>query len=458
MPTMRNRQIHPKCGPAEACGSNRFWAAKRGGTPGILGLVAALSVLLAAGLGGCRKPSPDSGTADAGAATPAATPAADAATPAPVAAATPTAKPTVALKIHGSIAIGTQLLPDLAEAYLKAKGATDIRRTPGADSAEVLVQGQYAGESAPRAIQIVTHDSGMAFKDLKAGDCDIGMSARRVRPKEAQELFSALGDLTSSGCEHVLCMDGIAIIVNKANPLRSIAMADLSKIFSGDITNWSRVGGASGPIHLYARDEQSATADYFKLAVLTPHHDSLSPDAKLLAENSKVAEGVAGDPGGIGIVGPLDAGPCVTLALSDRGLPARQPSAGNVRTEQYALSRRLYLYTAQSSKNPEVARFIDFATGTDAHTAVEHAGFVSRGSGATEPAAKTASSSTTETRTVSTGSNTAAASAASMTKTTKTRGGSTMSTRTDATGVGTSSDQQGELNQRTSAIMAISPR
>ncbi|HEY2341376.1 MAG TPA: substrate-binding domain-containing protein [Chthoniobacteraceae bacterium] len=447
---MRNRQFSQNCGSARASIANRFFA-----VAGLRFVVATVGVVILTGLGGCRKAPPETPAADASTPAPSA-PTADAATPAPAAPA-PAAKPTVMLKVHGSIAIGTQLLPDLAEAYFKSKGATDVKRSTGADSSEVLVDGTFSGDSAPKEIQIVTRDSGMAFKDLKTGDCDIGMSARRVRTKEAQELNEALGDLTSSSCEHVLCLDGIAVIVNKANPLRAITVADLSKVFSGDYANWSRVGGASGPIHIYARDEQSAIADYFKLAVLTPHHDSLSPDAKLLADNAKVAAGVAGDAGGIGIVGPLDIGPCQTLALTNSSLPARQPSPANVRTEQYLLSRRLYLYTAQSTKNPEVARFVDFATGADAHSTIERDGFVSRGSGAEAPASKVASVS--DGRAGMTKSTpTPSANDSSMTKTVKNRNGSMTTSRTDSTGVGSPSDQQGELNQRTSAIMAISPQ
>src|SRR5262249_60390657 len=94
---------------------------------------------------------------------------------------------------------------------------------------------------------------------LQAGQPNIGMASRKIKPAEVQQLQPLLGDLTSNASEHVLALDGVAVIVNQANSVRGLTMDQLARIFAGEITDWSQVGGAGDSISLYARDEKSGT-------------------------------------------------------------------------------------------------------------------------------------------------------------------------------------------------------
>jgi PBP superfamily domain len=87
-------------------------------------------------------------------------------------------------------------------------------------------------------------------------------AAQRILPDQALfvcrdiELLTALGDMTSPPCEHVLGLDGIAIVVNKSNPVGNLSRKQIQAIFSGQTTDWSKVGGSSGHIDLFARDDR----------------------------------------------------------------------------------------------------------------------------------------------------------------------------------------------------------
>ena len=116
------------------------------------------------------------------------------------------------LRLHGSNTIGEQLAPALAEAYLRAAGAQNVKTIRG-EAEESKVQGTLPGDSSPQIIEIKAHGSATAFKDLKSSSCDIGMSSRPVKADEIADL----GDLTAASSEHVLGLDGVAVIVNRDN-------------------------------------------------------------------------------------------------------------------------------------------------------------------------------------------------------------------------------------------------
>src|ERR1700726_5023612 len=176
----------------------------------------------------------------------------------------------VALRLHGSNTIGKELVPALCEEFLKFEGATSVERKPRQKEDETDVEGVLPNESTdPLTFEVEAHGSKTAFEDLAAGDCDIGMASRRITPDEARQCaLAGLGDLSSPACEIVLGLDGIAVFVNKSNPINALTKQQLADIFSGRTTDWSQIGGNPGPIDLYAGDENSGTFDTFKSLVL----------------------------------------------------------------------------------------------------------------------------------------------------------------------------------------------
>ena len=169
------------------------------------------------------------------------------------------------LRMHGSNTIGAELAPALAEEFLRRQGAYRIMRVPVKED-EMLVRGRMKGRP-DQEIEIFAHGSATAFEDLGKGLCDIGNASRRVKPQE-QDALRALGDLTAPACEHVLALDGIAVIVPQQNSLSVLSKETVAGIFDGEVTDWAQLKRSAGSIHVYARDDKSGTYDTFKNLVL----------------------------------------------------------------------------------------------------------------------------------------------------------------------------------------------
>jgi len=277
--------------------------------------------------------------------------------------------------MHGSNTLGESLTPQLAMAYLKAKGIKNLRVQPLAQANEKVVKGDWLPQGKTVQIHISAHGSSTGFKGLMSGDAQVWASSRPVKNKEIIQA-KALTNLQEGGSEHVVAIDGLAMVVHPDNPINKLSKRQLALIFSGKVKNWLELGGFNQDIHLYARDENSGTWDSFKNMVL----DKLSPlsDRAQRFESSDVlVSRVLADPGAIGFIGLAFVGKSKLLAISD-GEAAVKPSLLTVATEDYALSRRLFLYTAQQQSNPFVPEFIAFVQGIEGQNIVRHQGFISQ--------------------------------------------------------------------------------
>jgi phosphate transport system substrate-binding protein len=184
--------------------------------------------------------------------------------------------------------------------------------------------------------------------------------------------------MTSVASEHVVGLDGLAVIVHKSNPVMSLSKDELSRIFSGATTDWSQLGGAAkgktGPIALYARDEKSGTFDSFKQMVLDPR--PLANSARRYEDSGELSDAVANDPSAIGFIGLPYVRNAKPLSLGEKGATTLLPNRFTVATEDYVLSRRLYLYSASAPTNPNVMKFIEFAKSGNGQAIVAQQGFI----------------------------------------------------------------------------------
>jgi len=279
----------------------------------------------------------------------------------------------VVLKLQGSNTIGAELAPSLAEEFLKKNGAVRTRRIPGKDHEEMMVEGIMEGRRN-RAVEIKAHGSTTAFEGFEAKACDIGMSSRRVKDDEVKKL-TPLGKLTSRASEHVLALDGVAVIVNSANPVSTLTMADTQGLFTGKIPEWTALNSSvkAVPVNVYARDDKSGTFDTFKSLVL--HKEKLAKGAKRFEDSVQLSRDVSGDPNGIGFIGLPYVKSSKAVAISGGSQPIL-PTPFTVATEDYSLARRLYLYTPGTPTNPKIRDFVEFALSPEGQAIVEKTGFV----------------------------------------------------------------------------------
>jgi len=314
------------------------------------------------------------------------------ATPSPVVSSTPAEAPPqsaatsepvavpaeIVFRVHGSNTIGAKLLPALMEEFLKQEGATQILRKPGSDPEESTVEALMPGEIVPKAFEIAAHGSKTAFEDLAAGKCEIGIASRAIKNDEADACAAVgLGDMRSPACEHIVGLDGIAIVVNNANPVVSLTRQQIADLFTGKITDWSRIGGTAGPVNLYARDSRSGTFDTFKSLVLGSGTGSeLAPQSKRFEDSNELSDSVASDPNGIGFVGLPFVRNARAVAVSEPGAIPLMATPFTVATEDYLLARRLYIYTSANPREPLTRKFIEFAVGDHGQEIVSTTGFV----------------------------------------------------------------------------------
>jgi phosphate transport system substrate-binding protein len=274
----------------------------------------------------------------------------------------PVAEVAPLLRLSGSNTIGAQLGPDLAQAWLVGRGVQQIRHEEIKPD-ETRIIGTLNG--SPVSIEVKAHGSATAFTDLAAGACDIGMASRAIKPEEVADLLSrGLGDLSTDANQRVLGLDGVAVIVNEANPLDSMTKETVGNVFAEGMSgrHWN----------LYARDEKSGTWDTFKDRVMGPR---ALGSAKRFEDSRELAAAVAGDPDGIGFVGLPYAVGVKVLKIADKGAIPLRPNTLTIRTEDYPLSRRLYFYVPASAK-PEARDLVRFALSPAGQDVVGNAGFV----------------------------------------------------------------------------------
>ncbi|WP_019530828.1 substrate-binding domain-containing protein [Dasania marina] len=280
-------------------------------------------------------------------------------------------------KISGSNTIGAHLAPACAVDFLKTQGFTDLQiNNSPRDNEKIITGNDRQGQT--QAIFIAAHGSSTGFQALQTAAADLAMSSRPIKAQERQRL-AALGDLRSPQAEHTVAIDGLAILLNRNNPIQQLSVQQVAAIFSGAISNWQALGGANLAISLYARDEQSGTWDTFKNLVLGKRY-TLASSALRFESNDQLSDQVAQDPGAIGFTGLASVRNSKLLAISDDNTQALLPERLSIATEDYPLSRRLYFYQPQNNiKNATwVQQYVDFCLSESGQKLVKTAGFITQ--------------------------------------------------------------------------------
>lgn len=291
----------------------------------------------------------------------------------------PAELPEPALRLHGSNTIGESLAPALVEGLLRQQGYTDIRLIAGKQAVERILYAFPQGTLPELAIELHAHGSGTAFEGLQQGAADIGMASRPIKGSEAESLLPLYGDLRSYAGEHVLALDGLAVIVHPGNPLGTLSSTQIAELFSGAIRDWSEIGGTPGPVTVYARDDHSGTYDTFKSLVLSPHKVKLAEQAHRFESSTELSDRVTADTGAIGFIGLpyVRQAKLVAVNETDDSLPIT-PTSFTIGTEDYPLSRRLFFYAPPNSSHPLAAALVNFALSQEGQNIVEKTGFISQ--------------------------------------------------------------------------------
>ena len=202
--------------------------------------------------------------------------------------------------------------------------------------------------------------SGSGITAVGEGRCDIGLSSRALKDDEK-----------ASGLkETVLALDGIAIIVNPANPVSDLDVETIAKIYTGEITNWKEVGGNDAEIVLIGREAGSGTRDGFES--ITDTKDSCKYRQELTSTGDVITT-VSTNPDAIGYAS-LAALKDNVKALTVGGIA---PTEDTVKDGSYVIQRPFVLVTKDGAELSTAAQaFFDYATSADAADHIAAAGAV----------------------------------------------------------------------------------
>ena len=208
----------------------------------------------------------------------------------------------------------------------------------------------------------VTYDptgSGAGITGASEGTLDIGLSSRALKDDEAETL-----DAT------VFALDGIAIVVNNENTVEDLTLEQIKGLATGEITNWSEVGGPDMPVVLVGREAGSGTRDGFESIVDVK--DACKYDQELTSTGAVIA-GVAANPNAFGYAS-LSAVDDTVKAVTVEGVAA---SEATVQDGTYKIQRPFVFVTKDGAELSEAAQaFIEFATSDTASELIVNAGAV----------------------------------------------------------------------------------
>ena len=287
----------------------------------IMGIVLT-AVMLAAALSGCG-----SNTAAPAAST------APSATPEAVESAAPEAKLSGSVSTDGSTSM-EKVIGALGEAFTEANPDVNFTYNPTG--------------------------SGSGITAVSEGRCDIGLSSRNLKDEEAAKGLKAT----------VLALDGIAVIVNPENPISELSLEQIAKIYTGEITNWSELGGNDAEIVVIGREAGSGTRDGFESITKTADACVYRQE---LTSTGDVITTVAQNPDAIGYASLASIGDTVK-ALVVEGVA---PSEETVKDGSYLVQRPFVLVTREGEELSEAAQaFFDYITSADAASIIADAGAV----------------------------------------------------------------------------------
>ena len=250
-----------------------------------------------------------------------------------------------------------------APAVTEAAKLTGTVSTDGSTSMEKVIGG--LGEMFMEVNDGVTFTynptgSGSGIKAVQEGRCDIGLSSRALKAEEEEQGLVAT----------TLAYDGIAVIVNPENTVEDLTVEQIAAIYTGEITNWSEVGGMDAEIVLVGREAGSGTRSGFEEIVGV---EDLCQYRQELTSTGDVITAVSQNPGAIGYASLASVKDTVK-AIKVGGVA---PSEETVKDETYAIQRPFVLVTKEGTALTETAQaFFDFITSEAAREVISAAGVV----------------------------------------------------------------------------------
>ena len=202
--------------------------------------------------------------------------------------------------------------------------------------------------------------SGSGISGVLAGSCDLGLSSRGLTDDEKAE----------GAVENVIAKDGVAVVVNPENPVTELTSEQIAKIYTGEITNWSEVGGNDAEIAVFGRDSASGTRSAFEEIL------GIQDKCVYLNEYSSTGDvigNVASNPNAIGYASLSAVDETVTAVSVD----GAAPTEATVADGSFPIQRPFVIVTVEGTELSEAAQaFLNYAMSADVADIISAAGAV----------------------------------------------------------------------------------
>jgi len=236
---------------------------------------------------------------------------------------------------------------------------------------------QYQQLHPETQISVTGGGSGTGIAALINGTVDIANASRQIKPEETEQIEQN-GNIP---VEFVVARDAIAVIVNPNNPINKLTIPQISAIYTGEINNWSELGGEDRPIVRLSREVNSGTHVYFLEEVIRMGGDDdslmFSTDTLLLPSSEGITTEVSQNPNAIGYdgLGYVTPDTKVVAIARDYNSTYYLPTVDTVNNGKYPIARDLYMYTVDDPIGV-VKTYLEWIFTTEAQDIVKQQGFV----------------------------------------------------------------------------------
>ena len=242
----------------------------------------------------------------------------------------------------------------------------------GSDTMVILAQRwaeAFMRKNEGATVQVSGGGSGTGIAALINGTTDLANASREMKDRERAQLQQQRG---KAAHETRVALDALAVYVHESNPVESMTLEQLRKIYRGEMTNWSEVGGPDRAIVLYGRENNSGTYAYFKEHVLD--EQDFAAETQTLPGTSAVINAVSRDEGGIGYGGIAYAEGIKALRLQGEEGDPVEPTMENATSGRYPLSRYLHIYSA-GEPSGVAQRYLEFVLSEEGQSIIEGVGY-----------------------------------------------------------------------------------
>ena len=203
--------------------------------------------------------------------------------------------------------------------------------------------------------------SGAGITGVLDGTCDLGLSSRALTDDEKSQ----------GAVENIIALDGVAVVVNPENTVTDLTTEQIAQIFTGEITNWSELGGADAEIAVFGRENGSGTRSAFEEIVGV---EDACVYTNEYSSTGDVIGNVASNPNAIGYAS-LSAVDETVAAVNVNGVA---PSEATVLDGTYEIQRPFVIVTVEGTElSAEAQAFLDYAMSADVADIIAAAGAVS---------------------------------------------------------------------------------